>query len=58
MGCIAVLSLFAYRVTSLTIPQYGGMVTNIMLCTFVFVLGYFSFKQQSVFISLDEDNVE
>ncbi len=49
IGLIAALSLMVDRFTALSIPQYGGMLTNIALCIFVYALGYFGFKQEFIF---------
>ena len=49
IGFIASVSLLVDRYTSLTIPQYGGMLTNTALCVFVYALGYFGFKQEFIF---------
>jgi|GEM_PF-4451853 len=49
IGCLAALSIMLDRFTALTIPQYGGIATNIALCVFVYILGYFGFKQEFIF---------
>lgn len=51
IGMIAALSLTVDRFTDLTIPQYGGALTNVALCVFVYALGYFGFKQEFIFQS-------
>ncbi|MEM8967842.1 MAG: helix-turn-helix domain-containing protein [Bacteroidota bacterium] len=51
IGFIAVMSLLVDRFTSLTVPQYGGILTNIALCAFVYALGYFGFRQEFIFQS-------
>jgi len=47
---IAFLSLMIDRSGAITVPQYGGLVTNIAISLFVFIMGYFGFKQPSVFV--------
>lgn len=48
---IACISLIIDRFTYVSIPQYGGLATNIALSLFVFVMGYFGINQQSIFAS-------
>ncbi len=57
IGCIAVFSLAVDRFTSLTIPQYGGAFTNVALCVFVYVIGYFGFKQEFIFHSSSQSPI-
>lgn len=47
---IAVGSLILDRFTLLSIPQYGGLLTNMAFSVFLFVIGYFGVRQPSLFI--------
>lgn len=55
---IAISSLLVDRLSSLNVPQYGGILTNVALCIFVYALGYFGFKQEFIFRSLAGKEVE
>lgn len=46
---IAVGSLVIDRFTNINIPQYGGLLTNLAMCIFVFLMGYFGINQASIF---------
>ncbi|MEM8508760.1 MAG: helix-turn-helix domain-containing protein [Bacteroidota bacterium] len=42
-------SLLLDRLTTIHIPQYGGLIAHITICIFVFFMGYFGLNQPSVF---------
>ncbi|MFN8258533.1 MAG: helix-turn-helix domain-containing protein [Bacteroidales bacterium] len=44
-----VVSYTLNEIFDFNIPQYGGLYMNFLLCVFVFLLGYFGFRQTSVF---------
>ena len=44
-----VVSYMLDQIFGINIPQYGGLYMNFLLCIFVFLLGYFGFRQSSVF---------
>ena len=46
---IVVGSLVIDRLTEINIPQYGGLLTNLAICIFVFLMGYFGINQTSIF---------
>lgn len=48
--CISIVSLLIHRYTAYTIPQYGGLLTNISISVFVFVIGYFGIQQPNIFL--------
>jgi len=47
---ISVASLLVHRFTSLAIPQYGGLLTNIAFSVFFFVIAYFGIRQPAIFL--------
>lgn len=46
---VAASSLLIHRYTAYSIPQYGGLLTNIAISIFVFVMGYYGINQPSIF---------
>ncbi len=48
---IASGSLLLDRLTTVHIPQYGGLIAHISTCIFIFLMGYFGLNQPSVFTS-------
>ncbi len=42
-------SLLLDNLTSVHIPQYGGLMSHVSLCVFIFLMGYFGLNQPSVF---------
>ncbi len=48
---IATASLFVDRMTTVSIPQHGGLLTNLAICLFVFLMGYFGVRQAAIFTS-------
>lgn len=47
---IAVISQFVYAYGEQDIPQYGGLFTNLALCLFVLIIGYFGIRQTTIFV--------
>ncbi|WP_276392193.1 helix-turn-helix domain-containing protein [Eudoraea chungangensis] len=50
---IASTSLLIDRFTSLSLPQFGGLPSNIALAVFIFILGYYGLRQDFIFKDLD-----
>jgi|WetSurSiteA1Bulk_404760.scaffolds.fasta_scaffold01830_1 AraC-like DNA-binding protein len=49
---IGAVTLIIDRFTAVEIPQYGGMYLNMAYSIFIILLGYFGFRQTSIFIPL------
>jgi AraC-like DNA-binding protein len=47
---IASSSLLIDRFTDITIPHYSGLLTNLAMCVFVFLMGYFGLNQPLIFV--------
>jgi len=47
---ISILSQTIHHFTSINIAQFGGFYTNLLVTFFVFVIGYFGFRQTTIFI--------
>lgn len=41
--------LILYGLTWFRIPQYGGIIGNIAVCIFIFLVGFFGVKQEAIF---------
>lgn len=50
---ISLISLSIERFTSISIPQLGGLYSNIALSLFAIMIGYFGFKQETIFSGQD-----
>ncbi len=49
---IGILSILTQFLTSIAIPQFGGLFINTALCLFIILMGYFGFRQDTVFMHL------
>jgi len=47
---VGVVSMIVHFVGEVDIPQYGGLFLNIAFSLFVIILGYFGFRQTTIFI--------
>jgi len=41
--------LILYGLTWFRIPQYGGIIGNVAVCIFIFLVGFFGVKQEAIF---------
>jgi AraC-like DNA-binding protein len=46
---ISAAGLLSYNFFGMDIPQYGGLVGNLALCVFIFLIGYFGVRQEAIF---------
>ena len=46
---ISAVGLLSYNFLGMNIPQYGGLVGNMALCVFIFLIGYFGVRQEAIF---------
>lgn len=47
---VSVVSQFLDGFSILMIPQYGGFFTNLLLCFFIIYIGYYGFRQTTIFL--------
>jgi len=48
--------LILYALTWFRIPQYGGIMGNIAVCIFIFLVGFFGVKQEAIFYFTPAEN--
>ncbi|MGB5171962.1 helix-turn-helix domain-containing protein [Eudoraea sp.] len=58
IAIIACVSLLIENFTLLSLPQYGGLFTNISICVFIFILGYYGLRQDFIFKDFNNSFLE